>query len=63
MNRDEKERKKTVEVKVRSNLNFNIASLCSEKLQNNIAKKKYKCLDVAALYEGNSVTAVATEGT
>ena len=63
MNRDEKERKKTVEIKVRSNLNFNIASLSSDKPQNNIDIKKYKCLDVAALYEGNSVTAVATEGT
>ena len=63
MNRDEKERKKKVEIKVRSNLNFNIASLSSDKPQNNTDIEKYKCLDVAALYEGNSVTAVATEGT
>ena len=62
MNWDEKKRKETVEIKAPSNLNFNIASLSSEKPLYNIATKKYKCSDVAALYEENSVTAVATEG-
>ena len=63
MNRDEEKRNKTHEIKATSNLNFNIASLCSEKPLYNLATKKDKCLDVAALYKGNSVTAVATEGT
>ena len=62
MNRDEEKRNKTHEIKATSNLNFNIASLCSEKPLYKYATKKYKCSDEVALYEGNSVKSAAIEG-
>ena len=57
-----KERKQ-IKFSSSSNLNFNVSALCSVKPLYNIATKKEKSMDVAAFYEGNSVSAVAPEGT
>ena len=62
MNVDENKRKRSREIPASSNLNSNVTALCSEKPLHNLATKKEKLMNVAARYEGNTVSAAALEG-